>query len=114
LRIKVIPDFSLRFVDEEFAAENAVISKIQVDMVEYFESRKTELARKGLFALANSFAAIYYIPFQSGMSLHFRFRFPKNMGFLFFLHHFKISKQQWPIDSKPRGSKKRQRRENLF
>jgi hypothetical protein len=30
LRIKVIPDFSLRFVDEEFTAENDVITKIQV------------------------------------------------------------------------------------
>ena len=44
-------------------------------MVAYFGARDTDLSRKGLFALANSFAAIYYIPFQAGMSLHFRFRF---------------------------------------
>ena len=73
LRIKVIPDFSLRFVDEEFKEANQKIQQIQTVMVEWFAQRPTDLARKGLSALAASFAAIYYIPFQSGMSLHFRF-----------------------------------------
>jgi len=73
LGIKAIPDFSLRFVDEEYKDANDTIAKIQDLMVKWFESRDTDLARKGLKALSSSFAAIYYIPFQCGMSLHFRF-----------------------------------------
>eukprot|EP00733_Pompholyxophrys_punicea_P002443 Pompholyxophrys_punicea_v1_NODE_1910_length_510_cov_2.408791.p1 type:complete len:103 gc:universal NODE_1910_length_510_cov_2.408791:427-119(-) len=73
LRVKVIPDFSIRFVDEKYASANQTISEIQKVMVEYFASRDADLARRGLFALENSFAAIYYIPFYTGMSLHFRF-----------------------------------------
>lgn len=73
LRIKVIPDFSLRFVDEEFKEANEKIARIQNVMVQWFAGRPSDLARKGLSALSSSFAAIYYIPFQSGMSLHFRF-----------------------------------------
>jgi hypothetical protein len=75
LRVKVIPDFSFRFVDSAFAAENATITTIQADLVAYFGGRDTELSRKGRAALASSFAAIYYVPYQAGISLHFRFRF---------------------------------------
>jgi len=74
LRIKVIPDFSLRFVDENYVEANKTIEEgIKQTMLSYFQKRKSDLAQKGLFALHNSFAAIYYIPFQCGMSLHFRF-----------------------------------------
>jgi len=73
LRTKVIPDFSLRFVDDDYAAANQQIEGIKKVMVQYFGNRNTNLSKKGLFALENSFAAIYYLPFQSGMSLHFRF-----------------------------------------
>ncbi len=74
LRVKVIPDFSFRIVDSAFAGENATIGNIQSDMVAYFKARDTDLSRRGQFALANSFAAIYYVPYQAGISLHFRFR----------------------------------------
>ena len=66
---KAIPDFSIRFVDESFAAANAKIQEIQERMVTYFAGRNTDLSAKGIFALKNSFAAIYYLPWQTGMSL---------------------------------------------
>lgn len=73
LRIKVIPDFSLRFVDETYTEANQAIERIQGQMVDYFKLRDAQISRDGLNALSSSFAAIYYIPFQTGMSLHFRF-----------------------------------------
>jgi len=50
LRIKVIPDYSLRFVDNEYEKSNQKIASIQNDMVEYFDSRKTDLSKRGIFA----------------------------------------------------------------
>ncbi|EDQ91547.1 uncharacterized protein MONBRDRAFT_31533 [Monosiga brevicollis MX1] len=73
LRVKVIPDFSIRFLDMDYKDANDTIAAIQADIVEYFRQRKTDLSQKGLFALSASLAGIYYLPFQSGMSLHFRF-----------------------------------------
>eukprot|EP00730_Choanoeca_flexa_P012726 TRINITY_DN4561_c0_g1_i1.p1 TRINITY_DN4561_c0_g1~~TRINITY_DN4561_c0_g1_i1.p1 ORF type:complete len:553 (+),score=159.79 TRINITY_DN4561_c0_g1_i1:51-1709(+) len=73
LRVKVIPDFSIRFMDEDYAEGNATIARIQHHMVEYFKARNTDLSNKGLYALGGCLAGIYYLPFQSGMSLHFRF-----------------------------------------
>jgi hypothetical protein len=73
LRCKVIPDFSLRFMDEEYADANRRIEEIKHVMVAYFSKRDKELAKKGLFALNNSMAAIYYIPFLCGISIHFRY-----------------------------------------
>jgi len=73
LRVKVIPDFSLRFVDETYAEANQTMSQIQDHMINYFKSRETSLCKAGLSALSNCMSAIYYIPFQAGMSLHFRF-----------------------------------------
>lgn len=66
---------SFSFVDETYAKENAIIQEVQKVMLQYFAKRETALSKKGLFALENSFAAIYYVPFQSGMSLHFRYSF---------------------------------------
>jgi len=73
LRTKIIPDFSLRFVDDSYSKQNTTIEAIKNDMVAYFSKRNSELSKSGIFALNNSFAAIYYIPFQCAMSLHFRF-----------------------------------------
>jgi hypothetical protein len=74
LRIKAIPDFSFRFEDEDYHEDNKTIVAIQKVMVdEYFAKRDTPLSKAGLGALASSAAAIFYIPFVTGMSLHFRF-----------------------------------------
>eukprot|EP00735_Rhodelphis_limneticus_P010975 TRINITY_DN4015_c0_g1::TRINITY_DN4015_c0_g1_i1::g.11978::m.11978 TRINITY_DN4015_c0_g1::TRINITY_DN4015_c0_g1_i1::g.11978 ORF type:complete len:562 (+),score=104.23,DnaI_N/PF07319.6/0.032 TRINITY_DN4015_c0_g1_i1:33-1688(+) len=73
LRVKVIPDFSLRLIDDDYIAANEKIRKIQNRMEDYFRERDTDFARNGLGALRACFPAIYYIPFQCGMSLHFRF-----------------------------------------
>ena len=35
-------------------------------MVEYFKGRNTELSTSGITALSQTFAALYYIPFQTG------------------------------------------------
>lgn len=42
-------------------------------MVEYFQKRKGQLAKEGIGALKKSLAAIYYLPFQCGVNLYFRF-----------------------------------------
>eukprot|EP01080_Neovahlkampfia_damariscottae_P004488 gene4488-7869_t len=72
-RCKCIPDFSLRFMDETFLEQNKTIDEIKHIMVEYFKKRDSKFAKNGIHALLNSHAAIYYIPFCSGMSFHFRF-----------------------------------------
>jgi len=41
--------------------------------VDYYTKRDTPLAKLGLFALSNSLASLYYIPFQSGAGLGGRF-----------------------------------------
>jgi hypothetical protein len=73
LRTKVIPDFSIRFVDNSFNKENKYIEMVQQIMVKYFKKRNTALSHQGLSALSNSFASIYYLPTHTGMSYHFRF-----------------------------------------
>jgi hypothetical protein len=72
-RCKCIPDFSLRFMDETFVESNKTIDDIKHIMVDYFKTRDSKFAKNGIHALNNSHAAIYYIPFCSGMSFHFRF-----------------------------------------
>lgn len=72
LRTKVIPDFSFRIVDDTYAKENEQIKKIHDLMISYFSKRKSNLCKMGLRSLENSFAAIYYIPFHTGISYHFR------------------------------------------
>ncbi len=42
-------------------------------MVEYFQKREGQLAKEGIGALKKSLAAIYYLPFQCGVNLYFRF-----------------------------------------
>jgi len=73
MRVKAIPDFSIRFKDSEFAEANATMVTIKQLMMAYFRGRNTEIARNGLTALGTTSSAIFYLPFQSGMSLHFRF-----------------------------------------
>ncbi|EIE20277.1 hypothetical protein COCSUDRAFT_67562 [Coccomyxa subellipsoidea C-169] len=73
LRTKVSPEFSIRLQDQDYAAENATIAKIQDVMVEYFQKREGQLAKEGIGALKKSLAAIYYLPFQCGVNLYFRF-----------------------------------------
>eukprot|EP01006_Ploeotia_vitrea_P029425 TRINITY_DN61974_c0_g1_i1.p1 TRINITY_DN61974_c0_g1~~TRINITY_DN61974_c0_g1_i1.p1 ORF type:complete len:550 (-),score=88.97 TRINITY_DN61974_c0_g1_i1:1577-3226(-) len=73
LRTKAIPDFSLRFEDADYQKNNETIREIQGKMVEYFKTRDSPICKSGLHALGASHAAIFYIPFQTGMSLHFRF-----------------------------------------
>ena len=41
--------------------------------MQYFEQRPGRLAREGLAGLRASMAGIYYVPFVTGVSLHFRF-----------------------------------------
>ena len=49
--MQVAPEFSLRLLDESYAADNAQIGKIQDLMVDYFKTRTSDLARGGLNAL---------------------------------------------------------------
>ena len=49
--MQVAPEFSLRLLDETYAADNDQISKIQDLMVDYFKTRTSDLARGGLNAL---------------------------------------------------------------
>ncbi|KAL4420317.1 hypothetical protein ABPG77_010222 [Micractinium sp. CCAP 211/92] len=71
--VQVQPEFSLRILDEAYAKENKTIRQIQSVMEAYFEQRQGRLAREGLGALQRSMAGIYYLPFLTGASLHFRF-----------------------------------------
>ncbi len=73
LRVKVIPDFSIRFLDEEYQEENQEIEKIKSTVISLFEKRNTELAKSGIKSVNNCMAGIYYLPFNSAMSLHFKF-----------------------------------------
>ena len=73
LRAKQGPDFSLRFLDESYASENATIRDIHGHICAYYEGRGTPLSRDGLTALANTSAGIYYIPFKTGCSLVFSY-----------------------------------------
>ena len=47
--------------------------QIQDVMVEYFRKRDGPMAKDGISALQKSLAAIYYLPFQCGVNLYFRF-----------------------------------------
>ena len=47
--------------------------QIQDVMVEYFRKREGPMAKDGISALQKSLAAIYYLPFQCGVNLYFRF-----------------------------------------
>lgn len=73
LRVKATPDMSLRFLDETYASENATIADIQKRIMAYYTKRDTPLSRRGLTALSNTMAGIYFIPFKTGMSLQFSF-----------------------------------------
>ena len=73
LRAKQGPDFSLRFLDESYASENATIRDIHGHICAYYKGRGTPLSRDGLTALANTSAGIYYIPFKTGCSLVFSY-----------------------------------------
>jgi hypothetical protein len=69
-------------MDEEFTEANKQIEEVKHVMVSYFSKRDKDLAKKGLFALNNSLAAIYYIPFLCANSLHFRYlSFVKDFNF---------------------------------
>lgn len=73
LRAKQGPDFSIRFLDETFASENATIKDIKGDICEFYEGRNSQLTKDGLTALSNTMAGIYYIPFKTGCSLVFSY-----------------------------------------
>ena len=47
--------------------------QIQDVMVEYFRKREGPMAKDRISALQKSLAAIYYLPFQCGVNLYFRF-----------------------------------------
>lgn len=73
LRVKQGPDFSLRFLDTTYAAQNNTIKDIQSLICDYYRGRNTRLSADGLKALANTKAGIYYIPFKTGCSLVFSY-----------------------------------------
>lgn len=50
-----------------------LLVQIQDVMVEYFRKREGKMAKDGIGALQKSLAAIYYLPFQCGVNLYFRF-----------------------------------------
>lgn len=50
-----------------------MLVQIQDVMVDYFQKREGPLAKAGIGALKKSLAAIYYLPFQCGVNLYFRF-----------------------------------------
>eukprot|EP01025_Chloroclados_australasicus_P058244 TRINITY_DN7297_c0_g1_i1.p1 TRINITY_DN7297_c0_g1~~TRINITY_DN7297_c0_g1_i1.p1 ORF type:complete len:634 (+),score=93.26 TRINITY_DN7297_c0_g1_i1:202-1902(+) len=73
LRSKVVPQYSIRLLDESFAAENKKIEEIHNLMVDYFKKRPSKMAQDGLESLRQTLAGIYYVPFLCGVNLHFRF-----------------------------------------
>ena len=75
LRIKVIPDFSIRFLDSAYAKENKQIQHIKARLAEFFEQNTDPgvILKQGLFSLQHSNAGIYFLPFVNSMSLHFKF-----------------------------------------
>ena len=73
LRAKQGPDFSLRFLDTKYQAQNETIENIRLLICDYYRSRNTKLSRDGLTALSNTMAGIYYIPFKCGCSLVFSY-----------------------------------------
>ena len=75
LRIKVIPDFSIRFLDSAYAKENKQIQHIKDRLLKFFKqnTKSGDILENGLFALKHSFAGIFSLPFVSGMAVHFKF-----------------------------------------
>jgi hypothetical protein len=73
LRVKIIPDFSLRFLDEQYSKQNQRLQEVRDVLVDYYKPRKSALSEIGIHALQNSFAGIYYVPVRTGMPIHFRF-----------------------------------------
>ena len=49
--MQVAPDFSVRLLDESYAADNTQISKIQDLMVDYFKTRTSDVSKGGWNAL---------------------------------------------------------------
>ncbi|WKZ29939.1 MAG: hypothetical protein QY314_03965 [Candidatus Dojkabacteria bacterium] len=73
LGVKIIPDFSLRFTDESHEQAQASFKASQQILDAYYSVRDNEFSKKGLQALRNSLACVSYLPFQTGMSVHFKF-----------------------------------------
>lgn len=44
----------------------------QDDVISYYEGRNAEFAKDGLTGLKLSNAAVYYVPFESALGLHFK------------------------------------------
>ncbi|MBN2100351.1 hypothetical protein JW710_00440 [Candidatus Dojkabacteria bacterium] len=72
LRVKVIPAYTIRFLDDKYIEENQKIKEIQKMLVDYFKKRKTDITQKSIKAFENSWAAMYYVPFQSSSRIQFR------------------------------------------
>lgn len=73
LRTKVIPEFSLRILDNKYVNENKIIEEIRVWLLNDLKKRETQLSGEAIKAISNSFAGIYYVPIHTGMAYHFRF-----------------------------------------
>lgn len=73
LGVKIIPDFSVRFLDPTHEASNQTAVTKQQELIAYYEPSPSEVAQTGMSPLRNSQAGIYYLPFVTGMSLHFKF-----------------------------------------
>jgi len=73
LGVKIIPDFSVRFLNSDYASAQKSFKESQTVLEEYYTARSTPTSKKGLSALQNSQSGVYYLPFQTGMSTHFKF-----------------------------------------
>ncbi len=74
LRVKVMPAFSIRLLDDRYREENEDINKLRGYMVDFYKNeRHGEIMEKGMFSLEHSSAGLYYLPFQSGVDLYFSF-----------------------------------------
>jgi hypothetical protein len=73
LGLKIIPDFSVRFTDESHQdAQQSFVASQQI-LDAYYSVRNNDFSKKGLQALRHSLACVSYLPFQTGMSVHFKF-----------------------------------------
>lgn len=73
LGVKIIPEVSIRFLDESVVGAQEQFAAAKQVLKEYYTNRKSAFADKGMSPLENSKAGIYYIPFSTAMSVHFKF-----------------------------------------
>ncbi len=73
LGCKIIPDFSVRFMDVHRDINEVEFGRIKDVLVEYYQDKSKTSAKRQIPALKNSDASLCYIPFSTAISHYFQF-----------------------------------------